>query len=107
DPSYSPETSNGADYRSKYAMETLRQQLTGQVFFRHGPFSGSISARYQERISYKDYVLGDLRFAYRHHGLETYIDAQNLLDATYTEVAAAPMPGRWIHLGIKYNWTMR
>lgn len=106
DPSYSP-AAGALNYQSKYNMETLRQQLIGQVFFRSGPFTGSVAARYQERISYKDYVLADLRLSYRYRGADVYLDAQNLLDVTYTEVAAAPMPGRWFSLGVRYNWSVR
>src|SRR5690606_20844189 len=52
DPSYSPDA-GGVAYQSKYSTETLRQQWVGQLFYRNGGFTGSLSARYQERISYK------------------------------------------------------
>lgn len=103
DPSYTA-NARGATYRSKYSMETLRQQAVGQIFYRHGFFTGSIAARYQERISYKDYVLADIRIAYRFGKTDAYLDAQNILNRTYTEVGAVPMPGRWFSAGIRYYW---
>ena len=87
---------------SKYSIESLRQQLAGQVHFRSNKFSALLAGRYQERISYKDYFLADLRAAYQFNQIEIYFDVQNILDISYIEAAAIPMPGRWMTTGIKF-----
>lgn len=104
-PSYSVDASTG--FQSKYVTEALRQQLVGQLIYNNTNLSISMAVRYQERISYKDYVLADLRAAYKFQQFETYIDIQNIFDQTYIEAAAAPLPGRWLSAGLKYKWQHR
>lgn len=101
-PSYS--LGEAGMYQSKYSTEILRQQLTGQVFFRYGGFSMTATARFQERMSYKSYVLADLRIARQFSHFGTYLDLQNLLDVSYIEAAAVPMPGRWVSLGVDFHF---
>lgn len=102
-PSYS--LGEAGNYQSKYSTEILRQQLTGQIFFRHQEFSMTATARFQERLSYKSYVLADLRVARQINQFEAYLDVQNILDIDYIEAAAVPMPGRWVSLGLNYQLT--
>ncbi|MFY0255948.1 TonB-dependent receptor plug domain-containing protein [Chitinophaga sp. 30R24] len=85
---------------SRYVIETLRHQLTANVrtdLLQH--FTISAAARYCMRINYKDYTLLDARIAYKQSRYQIYADANNLLDVTYVEAGAVPMPGKWITLG--------
>ncbi|MCW3465256.1 TonB-dependent receptor plug domain-containing protein [Chitinophaga nivalis] len=85
---------------SRYVIESLKHQVTGTAqvaFLQH--FSLSASARYNMRVSYTDYMVVDARVAYKRSRYQIYADANNLLDVTYIEAAAVPMPGRWITLG--------
>lgn len=101
-PSYSLDATSG--FQSKYVTEALKQQLIGQFMYRNRGLAVNLAARYQERMSYKDYLLADIRMAYHFEKLESYLDIQNMLDTKYIEAAAAPMPGRWLSLGLKYYW---
>ncbi len=91
---------------SKYAVESLRQQVIGNIRANIGKLSASAALRFNERISYKSYFLADARVAYCFKPLELYLDAQNLFDITYIEAAAIPMPGRWMSLGARFNMPM-
>lgn len=102
-PSYSTGTGAAGQYQSKYSTEILRQQLTAQLHFSYGQFSVTATSRFQERLSYKSYVVADLRIAQRFHNFGVYLDLQNLLDISYIEAAAVPMPGRWVSLGLDFN----
>lgn len=102
DPSYSLGTAG--QYQSKYSTEILRQQLTAQLYFNQGKFSLTATSRFQERLSYKSYVLADLRIARQFSRFGTYLDLQNLLDVSYIEAAAVPMPGRWVSLGVDFHF---
>ncbi|NSL86832.1 TonB-dependent receptor [Chitinophaga sp. Mgbs1] len=85
---------------SRYVIESLRHQFTANVratLLEH--FTVSAAARYCMRISYKDYTLLDARIAYRRSRYQLYVDANNLLDVSYVEAGAVPMPGRWATLG--------
>lgn len=90
-------------YLSKYSAQLLRHQLTGQGFLRLHTFSVTGTIRFQERLSYKRYVLADFRMARQIRNFEAFLDVQNLFDVNYTETAAAPMPGRWVSLGLQYS----
>ncbi|WP_143306584.1 TonB-dependent receptor plug domain-containing protein [Chitinophaga vietnamensis] len=85
---------------SRYVIESLRHQLTLNArteLLQH--LSVSASARYNMRINYKDYTVVDARIAYHQPRFKIYIDANNLLDVSYIEAGAVPMPGRWMTLG--------
>lgn len=86
---------------SKYRLESLRHQLLGQLNYSYKNWQIGWSNRYQERLSYTDYWLSDLRLSYTHQAFTYFMDAQNIGDVTYIEAGAVPMPGRWISLGIK------
>ncbi len=90
-------------YHSKYAIESLRNQLVTHVRLAHRRFSATAAARVNERISYKRYLVADVRIAYDILPFRLYADLQNLSDATYIEAGAVPMPGRWFSLGIHYT----
>ncbi|SEM62885.1 iron complex outermembrane recepter protein [bacterium A37T11] len=86
---------------SKYAIESLRDQLIGNLTVQHRGFSLTAASRYNQRISYKSYVLTDGRLAYQWPRYGIYANAQNIFDVTYVEAGAVPMPGRWFTLGLK------
>jgi vitamin B12 transporter len=88
---------------SKYALESLRHQTVAQWIIQCGPWGATLAGRYQERINYKDYVLIDGRLQYQWQQLRVYADLQNVLDVTYVEAGAVPLPGRWATLGLKYS----
>ncbi|WP_158799447.1 TonB-dependent siderophore receptor [Pedobacter sp. L105] len=90
---------------SRYAIETLRNQLTGTVntdFLK--VLSLTVTAKYNERINYKSYTLLDAKMSYNFKHSSIYADAQNLLDVTYIEAGAVPMPGVWATLGYKLTF---
>lgn len=98
------ETSNTNLY-SHYALGNLKHQLAGRVFADFGKiFSFTLAGKYQKRISSTDYFLLDARLAATIADFQLYLDGSNLTNITYTEAAAAPMPGRWISLGVKWEW---
>ncbi|WP_233632729.1 MULTISPECIES: TonB-dependent siderophore receptor [Parapedobacter] len=96
------EDSQDAGFLSKYVIESLRHQLVANLQFSIGAFSATTTARFNERISYKSYFVGDMRIAYGFKPVALYLDAQNIFNVTYIEAAAIPMPGRWLSLGAKY-----
>jgi len=88
---------------SKYAIESLRHQLIGNVTVHTNHFSISAVQRYVERISYKDYFITDLKASYSWKNYRLFTDANNLFDVTYIELSTIPLPGRWFNLGFSYT----
>ncbi|MBV7530748.1 TonB-dependent siderophore receptor [Chitinophaga sp. sic0106] len=85
---------------SRYVIESLRHQFIAGVrteIINH--FSVSANARYCKRINYKDYTLIDARVTWHQPKYKIYVAATNLLDVTYIEAGAVPMPGRWMTVG--------
>jgi len=89
---------------SRYALESLKNQITGTVnadFLK--VMSLSLTARYCERISYKDYTVMDARVAYKLKGSSIYADVSNIFDITYIQASVIPMPGIWGTVGYKFS----
>jgi vitamin B12 transporter len=87
---------------SRYALETLRNQLSGTLnagFYQ--VWSATLTARYCERINYKDYTVLDARLSFNQKHFNIYADGANLFNAKYIEAGAVPMPGTWLTLGVK------
>jgi iron complex outermembrane receptor protein len=93
------------DLISKYTLENLRNQLCGRVHCSFLKFMNvTLTARYEQRVNYKDYTLLDARLAGKAGQFELYADMNNITDIQYIEAGAVPMPGRWFTLGLKWNW---
>ncbi|WP_432711817.1 TonB-dependent receptor plug domain-containing protein [Pedobacter sp.] len=87
---------------SRYALESLRNQLSGTVNAEFAKLVAvTLTARYNERINYKSYGVIDARIAYKQPHYSIYADGANLLNVQYIEAGAVPMPGSWFTLGVK------
>ncbi|WP_367867402.1 TonB-dependent receptor plug domain-containing protein [Pedobacter sp. WC2423] len=87
---------------SRYAVESLKNQLTATVnaeFLK--VMALTVTARYCERINYKDYTVMDARLTYKLKRGSIYADASNLFDVNFIQAGAVPMPGVWATLGYK------
>ncbi len=53
----------------------------------------------------KQYFLSNLKISYRPFGphFRIYAEVQNLTDTQYQEILGAPLPGRWMLGGVRYN----
>ncbi|WP_433900324.1 TonB-dependent receptor plug domain-containing protein [Sphingobacterium puteale] len=90
--------------RSKYAIENLRHQVILNFTVNHKNWMLTTANRFNERISYKNYFIADIRASHQFADLLIFADIQNIFDKSYIEAAAVPMPGRWFSLGAKYKF---
>ncbi len=87
---------------SRYALESLRNQLSGTLYAEVAHlWDLTLTARYNERINYKNYTVFDARVAFKQAHYNIYVSGVNLLNVEYIETGAVPMPGSWFTLGIK------
>lgn len=87
---------------SRYALESLRNQLSGTLSADIcKQFSFTLTARYCERISYKNYTVMDVRLGFKQKHYSIYADGANLFNVQYIEAGAVPMPGSWFTLGLR------
>lgn len=89
---------------SRYAVESLKNQLSATVnteFFK--VMALTVTARYCERISYKDYTVMDARLSYKLKKSSIYADASNIFDVNFIQAGAVPMPGVWATVGYKLS----
>ena len=87
---------------SRYAVESLKNQFTATLnadFLK--VMTLTVTARYCERISYKDYTVMDARLSYKLKCSSIYADASNIFDVNFIQAGAVPMPGVWATLGYK------
>lgn len=87
---------------SRYALESLRNQLSGTInagFY--NLISLTLAARYNERINYKNYTIVDARISLKQKHYSIYANVANLFNVQYIEAGAVPMPGSWFTLGLK------
>ena len=88
---------------SRYAVESLKNQLTATATADLlNVLSLTVTARYCERITYKDYTVMDARVAYKFKKSSIYVDASNIFDVNYIQAGAVPMPGVWTTIGYKF-----
>jgi iron complex outermembrane receptor protein len=98
-----------ADKISAYMLNNLRSHLCINTNFElFHTFNFTIAARYEQRINYKDYTLIDTHLSFGgEKNYSVYLDANNIFNIQYIEAGAAPMPGRWITLGVKWKLGIR
>ena len=88
---------------SKYRIESLKHQLINTMDYQYKNLNLSLSNRYLTRQSYKSYWISDVRFSFQaSKNINLYADIQNVLNTTYNEVGAIPLPNRWLSIGIKF-----
>lgn len=89
---------------SQYALENLKHQLVGRVNVSYrNKIDFTITGKYQERLTYKDYFLLDARVNYRIHSFQIYADWNNILNVQYIEAGAVPMNGTWLSVGCRWE----
>jgi len=93
---------DSAGLESKYSLNNLRHQLHGQLYLNWGPrVSHVIKARHEERMMGDSSFVVDSKLSYQaSEQISFSIEANNLLDEEYIESGDAPMPGRWIMVGL-------
>jgi outer membrane cobalamin receptor len=88
--------------RSKYALRPLRERITlGLERTLAGRVSLGAHAQRGRRSGEDAYHRLDLRAVVRHGDARLYLDALNLLDASYPDVTGAMAPGRALFLGLE------
>ncbi len=90
---------------SHYALENLKNQLVARInlgFLKH--YNVGLTGRYDQRVNYKDYFIVDAKVAGQWGDFEVNITANNLTNITYIEAGAFPLPGRWMSVGLKWQF---
>ncbi|HOZ13151.1 MAG TPA: TonB-dependent receptor [Tenuifilaceae bacterium] len=110
--SYVTSDTVGGDLDSYYVLDFLKHNLS--VNFSHkvtNMFSFSWSARYQDRngqysnassikVDYPSFWLFDARLTFERNMVKIFVDASNIFDKKYVDIANAQQPGRWLGAGL-------
>lgn len=89
-------------FASKYLISSLKHQLTNTIDFQYSSFSVLIATRFNQRISGSSYWINDFRIHQSINKVTIFLDAQNILNTSYYEIGAIPLPSRWLSLGAKF-----
>lgn len=87
-------------YTSKYAIEHLRHQFAYHLQARTENWTLSGHFRQLKRTHQKSYSLIDLKSSYNVSKWSFSVHMNNILGERYSEIAAIPLPSRWLTLGI-------
>lgn len=88
---------------SRYTLNNLRHQLHGSIYLTwFNTVEQVIKARWQERLLGDSSWVMDTRLSYPlTDQVELSVEVSNLFDEDYIESGDAPMPGRWIMVGMR------
>ncbi len=89
------------DLLSKYVLDYARHSAAVSAASSWRTIDAGSRLEYKQRSDGRDYWVLDLRVGRSFGRLAAYIEAANLLDASYEEVRGVVMPGRWIKAGIR------
>lgn len=86
---------------SRYTLDYFKHQFLANLTVQTGGgFYWTNTMRYQQRFNINEYILLDTRAGYAAKNWHLYIDVNNVLNTSYTESNALPMPSRWLTLGL-------
>lgn len=104
------------NYYSKYALDMLRNKITLHVEHKIWKnISAGWYILYQERMgtyteyttgkekNYQPYITADGRISWTQKAITIFVQASNLLNIEYFDIANIPMPGRWFKAGFSKN----
>lgn len=96
---------DGAPPLSRYVLENLRHQLVASLEYRiWKKLYHTVAYRYTDRVSLDDYQLVDTRLQWRNESVGIFVELNNVLNVAYTETNLVPMPGRWMRLGMNFQF---
>lgn len=108
---------NSGELDSYYALDYLKHNLSFSMRHNLGKsFRLSWAIRYQNRVgtynnfatssirNYPDYWLCDAQLSYVNRGLKIYVDASNVFNAKYIDIANVEQPGCWCGCGVSYKF---
>lgn len=100
---YLDHDASSAGLESKYSLNNLRHQLHGALYFDWATrINHVVKARIEERMKGDSSVVVDSKLSYQAtQNIEISIEASNLFDEDYIESGDAPMPGRWVMVGLR------
>ncbi len=119
--SYIDQTKQSGDYISYYALDYLKHKATAGLQHKiYGKFGASWQMNYQDRAGtysvfdrptntftgeteYKPYFIADGKLFWQSAMLEFYVEASNIFNTKYEDLANIEMPGQWIRMGVKLN----
>lgn len=87
-----------------YHYKNLSASVTGLYKERQSQYVSAIQAHISP-----DYFVVGARVAYAllHERLGIFVQADNLLNRQYSDLLGAPMPGRWLMMGLKWQWNRK
>ena len=99
-------TNYAANVTSKYLVENLKHQALMRVVYAYTDWQFTLGNRWIERKLKNPYLITDVRLQYGKKVWNVYGEATNLFNSNYIEVAAVPLPKRWLAIGANYRFAL-
>jgi iron complex outermembrane recepter protein len=89
---------------SKYVLEYARHSVGASIAVPIGPrLQAAMNVDWRDRLDGQRYALVAVRLTRTIGHAQLFVDATNLLNARYQEVAGVEMPGRWASAGVLFR----
>jgi iron complex outermembrane receptor protein len=96
---------DAAGLESRYALDHLRHQVVLEAAHALGRgFSQSWTVVWEQRLDGERHLAVDTRLRRPFARGEVFLEATNLLNASFTEVGGVPQPGRWLSAGLTLHF---
>ena len=108
------DTSNEADVISVYISSHARHLINTNLIYENGPVQLALSSLHKRRDARStaginaelrpNYTVFNLRAGYEvAEGFGLNLQIHNLFDVEYSDILGAPLPGRWVMAGLRYD----
>lgn len=89
---------------SRYALNHLENQFIARInlgFLKK--YHLTLVGKVEQRINTTAYFLMDAKLSGQWNGFRANISCNNITNTTYYDFVTAPLPGRWVNLGVSYQ----
>jgi iron complex outermembrane receptor protein len=110
------------NYISNYILDNIKHKLTGSVNYkflknfvidlkttfqdRDGTYTVFSNGSFGHEEPYPPFWIFDGKLSYMTKTVQVYCSVSNLFDKDYFDLGNLPQPGRWVKVGIKYQFTV-
>lgn len=102
-----PSVSKNNNVTSKYVVESLKHQAILGLNYAYKSFEIQLQNRFIKRFLNDAYFVTDVKLSKQINKFNIYLQATNLFNSQYKEVAAVPMPTRWYQVGATYQLSFK
>jgi len=97
---------NSSTFDSRYVLDHLQNQLILGIHTNYfNVVNHSWLVRYEDRVNFETNTIVDTQLSKPMSSGELYLKIENLFNKTHHDISGVVLPGRWINVGFKLNFS--